>query len=511
MADAVRIQKALADAGVASRRAADALVADGRVTVNGRPAIQGQRVDPDRDRILVDGRPVAAPERRIYLALAKPAGVTSTVSDRHARRTVLDLVPAELRGTARLYPVGRLDRESEGLMLLTNDGAWAHRVLHPSHEIEREYAVALAEPLDEERIRRLTAGIPLAEGTARLVAIRAASRAEAARLSAPATGLASGRWSRPSLTWYHVILRQGWKRQLRRMFAAVDAPVARLVRVRVGGLRLGTMRPGEVRLLSAAERDRVTGPTRPRPRAPACQVSGPPGIGGPGPSGLIVSLDGPGSSGKSSVGAEAAIRLGYRFLDTGVLYRALAWLCAERGTDPDEGSLPRLVEELQLAPDEEGRLRRIRVKGRDVTHELHAPRVDRLVSRVAARPDVREAFLPLQRSIARPGRIIVAGRDIGSVVLPDADLKLYLEVSLEERARRRAADRGVAADPDEVRAILADLRRRDHLDSTRRTAPLRVPRDAVVVRSDDATFEETVERVVAIIRARAASGPGVRG
>jgi cytidylate kinase len=224
------------------------------------------------------------------------------------------------------------------------------------------------------------------------------------------------------------------------------------------------------------------------------------------PSGrLRVALDGPGSSGKSSVGAAAAAHLGYRFLDTGVLYRALTWLSVRHTIDPDDQArLVSLVPDLELVPDELGRLRRVRVDGVDVTDELHAPEVDRLVSAVSRQPDVRAALLELQRDLAAEGRIIVAGRDIGTVVLPDAELKLYLEVSIEERARRRAAERDLDLGSPEAQAILEDLRRRDHLDSSRAVAPLRVPDDAVVIHSDGRAFDGTVAQVVRIIREREA-------
>jgi 23S rRNA pseudouridine2605 synthase len=250
MAEHVRIQKALADAGVASRRAADALVAAGRVSVNGRTAVTGQRIDPQVDALAVDGRPVLPATRRTYLALHKPAGVTSTVSDRHAERTVIDLVPPELRaGGARLYPVGRLDKDSEGLILLTDDGDWAQRLLHPRFGVEREYAVGLREPLEPSQERALSEGIELDEGLAALVNLRRATRPETARL---------GRDPRTAaLSWYRAVLTQGWRRQLRRMFAAIGAPVERLVRVRIGTLRLDDLAAGAVRSLTAAERDRL--------------------------------------------------------------------------------------------------------------------------------------------------------------------------------------------------------------------------------------------------------------
>jgi 23S rRNA pseudouridine2605 synthase len=255
----VRLQKAIADAGVASRRAAEALIARGRVTVDGVTATLGSRVDPARQRIELDGRPVGGPSTPVHLVLCKPAGVTSTVADRHAERTVLDLVPPTMLAAAgRLYPVGRLDRDSEGLILLTNDGAFAQRVAHPRYGVEREYAVGLAGILAPAQAARLLEGVDLEEGAARLDSIRAATSVETARLLAalgPGTSHAA---------WYRVVLAQGWKRQVRRMFAAVGVPVVRLARVRIGALRLGDLRAGEVRRLTAAEVRRLRG-VAPRP------------------------------------------------------------------------------------------------------------------------------------------------------------------------------------------------------------------------------------------------------
>jgi 23S rRNA pseudouridine2605 synthase len=251
-AEPVRIHKALADAGVASRRAAEALVGEGRVTVNGIPAVVGQRVDPARDVLAVDGRIVGGRARPVYLVLNKPAGVTSTVSDRHAQRTVVDLVPRELRNEARrLYPVGRLDLESEGLLLLTNDGDWAQLMLHPSHAVEREYAVGVAAPLNAEQRHQLETGVPLEEGQATVDSLRPATTAEVRSLG-PMIGADGSR-----LTWYRAVLHQGWKRQLRRMFSLVGSRVERLVRVRFGTLRLAGMPLGELRELTARERHQL--------------------------------------------------------------------------------------------------------------------------------------------------------------------------------------------------------------------------------------------------------------
>ena len=226
----------------------------------------------------------------------------------------------------------------------------------------------------------------------------------------------------------------------------------------------------------------------------------------------MVSLDGPGSSGKSSVGAAAAAILGYRFCDTGLLYRAVTWLALDGGVDlADEPGLVALVSDVSLAADATGRLTRVRVAGRDVTEHVRDADVDRHVSTVARLPEVRAALLPRQREIAETGRIIMAGRDIGTVVLPDADLHLWLEVSVEERARRRADERGVSLESPEGATILAELRRRDEADSTRAAAPLRIPDGATIITSDGRTLDETVAAMVAVIRAAATLAGGSDG
>ena len=217
--------------------------------------------------------------------------------------------------------------------------------------------------------------------------------------------------------------------------------------------------------------------------------------------GLIVALDGPGSSGKSSVGAAAAREVGYRFCDTGLLYRAVTWLAEMRGVPVDDpASLVALVAEVQLAPDPTGRLSRVVVDGVDHTDDVRGPAVDAAVSAVSAVGDVRAALLQRQRDLAASGGIVMAGRDIGTVVLTDADLKVFLDASVEERARRRTEERGLDPGGSEAQAILEALRRRDHLDATRAVAPLRIADDARIITTDGNTFEETVAAVVGAIR-----------
>jgi 23S rRNA pseudouridine2605 synthase len=248
-----RISKIIASAGLASRRGADALIAAGRVTVDGQTVGLGATADPKDARIAVDGRPIepqaAATHARTYLALNKPIGVTSTVRDRHATRTVIDLVPAALRPPGgRLFPVGRLDRDSEGLILLTDDGQWAQRITHPSYEVEREYLVGLRAWLEPHQAAELRHGVALDEGLARFGEFRPAAMGDVrdlARIVDPPF---------PTQTvWYAATLGQGWRRQIRRMLGAVGVPVVRLVRIRIGPLELNGLATGAVRALRPDE------------------------------------------------------------------------------------------------------------------------------------------------------------------------------------------------------------------------------------------------------------------
>jgi cytidylate kinase len=219
--------------------------------------------------------------------------------------------------------------------------------------------------------------------------------------------------------------------------------------------------------------------------------------------GLVVALDGPASSGKSSVGAAAAAELGYRFCDTGLLYRAVTWLALRRGiAEGDTTALVRLVDEVELLPDDIGRLAHVGIDGVDATDAVRGADVDAAVSGFSRVQELRAALLERQRRLAGEGRIIMAGRDIGTVVLPDADLKLFLDASVDERARRRAEERGLDAGGAEAAEILGQLRRRDEIDSTRPVAPLRAAADAVHLRTDGNAFETTVGLVVEAIRSR---------
>jgi cytidylate kinase len=216
-----------------------------------------------------------------------------------------------------------------------------------------------------------------------------------------------------------------------------------------------------------------------------------------------IAVDGSAASGKSSVGRTLAKRLGYRFLDTGVMYRAITWAALDRGIDPhDEASLTELATDVDMAvhlpPAGSAGAAAVLIDGKDVTERLRAPEVDEHVSAVSRVAGVREALVRRQREIAKAGRIVMAGRDIGTVVLKDAPLKLYLDASLEERARRRHADFVRVGHESSEEAVLEDLRRRDQRDSGRDISPMKPADDAIVIDTDGMTEEEVVARAMAL-------------
>ena len=230
----IRLQKILSQAGVASRRAAEKLIAEGRVSVNGRTVSEmGVKADPAADDIRVDGRRVKSPERLRYILLNKPKGYVTTRSDPERRRTVIDLL-----GGVReyVYPVGRLDYDSEGLLLLTNDGDLAARLTHPRHGVERTYEARVAGTPDEEALARLRKGIPL-DGHRTL----------------PATVVLVPPRRRDEDAVLLLTIREGRNRQVRRMCEAVSHPVKTLKRTRVGPISDRRLRPGEWRELKADE------------------------------------------------------------------------------------------------------------------------------------------------------------------------------------------------------------------------------------------------------------------
>jgi 23S rRNA pseudouridine2605 synthase len=224
--DGERLQKVLARAGIGSRRVCEELIADERVTVNGEVAVLGRRIDPEHDLVEVDGSPIGVRPGLVYHLLNKPAGVVTTADDPQGRPTVVELVPS----SPRVFPVGRLDQDTEGLLLLTNDGELAHRLTHPSYGVEKEYLAHVQGEPSRGAVRRLRDGIELEDG-----------------LTAPA----GANLVAPSLI--RITIHEGRNRQVRRMCEAIGHPVERLVRVRIGPLKDRRLKPGASRPLTTDE------------------------------------------------------------------------------------------------------------------------------------------------------------------------------------------------------------------------------------------------------------------
>jgi 23S rRNA pseudouridine2605 synthase len=469
---AERIQKLLARSGLASRRGAEALIAAGRVTVNGRPARLGETADPEADQVALDGTPLASPSATVHYAVHKPIGLLSSARDERGRRSVVSLVT----GAAGLWPAGRLDVDSEGLMVLTNDGAWANRVLHPRYGVEREYAVLVDPMPSREDIEALLGGVELDDGPARLLAIQPAPPPPEVTRSAPERG-----------RWLRIRVGEGRKHEVRRLFAAGGYRVERLVRTRLGSLSLDGLRAGESRPLRAAEVEALAG-ARPRVRDASASTA------------LSVAVDGPSGSGKSTIGHALAQRIGANFVDTGLMYRALTVAALERGVDPDDGeALGRLARGVRIEvrrPRREQTDRRetVLLDGRDVTKEARAPRIDRVVSSVSRHAAVREAMLHVQRAAARRRDTVMVGRDIGTVVLPDATLKVFLTATAAVRAARRAAEMGR---PERGDRYLAEIEERDAADTGREVAPLRKAPGALVLDTGEMDVAACVDAIVA--------------
>jgi 23S rRNA pseudouridine2605 synthase len=240
-----RLQKVMASVGLGSRRTCEDLIAAGRVTVNGETAVLGRRIDPDADEVAIDGVPVGVRAGLVHYLLNKPAGVVTTADDPQGRPTVVELVPSD----PRVFPVGRLDLDTEGLLLLTNDGQLTHRLTHPSFGVDKEYVAHVEGEPSRREIRRLREGIELDDG-----------------VTAPAQASLVA----PSIV--KLVIHEGRNRQVRRMCDAIGHPVKRLIRTRIGPLADRRLKPGQWRALSNDEvraLERAAGPSTPTEPAPA--------------------------------------------------------------------------------------------------------------------------------------------------------------------------------------------------------------------------------------------------
>ncbi len=227
-----RLQKILASAGVASRRMAEQIIASGRVSVNGVIVSEmGFKADPDIDLITVDGKKITSETPKIYIMLYKPAGYVTTMKDPQGRPIVTDILK---NVKERVFPVGRLDYNTEGLLLLTNDGAWANALAHPRHEVEKEYQVRVRGKVSPVQISQLIEGVDLEDGKTAPAEVKVIRESD-------------------NNTWLSVVIHEGRYRQVRRMCEAVNLQVVRLKRFRYGFLDLGKLKPGEYRILAESE------------------------------------------------------------------------------------------------------------------------------------------------------------------------------------------------------------------------------------------------------------------
>ena len=237
-----RLQKILSQAGIASRRESETIIAGGRVAVNGTVVTElGTKADPESDTITVDGKPIAIAQKRVYLLLYKPVGYMTTMKDPEGRPIVTDL----LKGIKeRVYPVGRLDYNTEGLLLLTNDGAFANMLMHPSHEVDKGYLVRVSGRVTQAQIKRLAEGVKLEDGMTAPAKVVPVSESE-------------------NNSWISITIHEGRYRQVRRMCEAVGLSVVRLKRSRYDFLEIGEMKPGEFRELAPEEVTRLKRKTAP--------------------------------------------------------------------------------------------------------------------------------------------------------------------------------------------------------------------------------------------------------
>lgn len=367
-------------------------------------------------------------------------------------------------------------------MVLTNDGEWANRLLHPRYGMEREYAVLVDRPPHPDEVVALLDGVKLEDGPARLLAAGAEGPPSEVEREDGELG-----------TWLRVRVGEGRKREVRRLFAAVHLRVLRLVRVRLGPLAIDGLGAGAWRTLAAEEVAELIG------QAPMLGAD----REGAGP--LTVAIDGPSGSGKSTVGHALAERLGASFVDTGLMYRALTIAALEQGIDVEDGdalgALARgvRIEVRRPTAEEAGRRETVMLDGRDVTDETHRPHVDRAVSSVSRHPAVREAMLGVQRAAAASRDTVMVGRDIGTVVLPGATLVVFLTASAPVRAARRAAQMGR---PDRYDEYLREIEERDAADAGRAVAPLRKAAEALVIDTGELGVEASVEEMLDRLPAR---------
>ncbi len=442
--------------------------------------------------------------------------------------------PGPARPFSGLFPVGRLDRDTTGLLLFTTDGDLSQDLLHPSKHVYKTYQALVDGHLTDRDLTPLRRGIELDDGLCQPAICRVITAREAEAVAPQGV--------KPGTTAVEVIIREGRKNQVKRMLSKIHHPVIRLHRCNFAGLELKDVAKGswreltdrEVQILKAGgippkqaaskrgDKPQETPATRTRHHGShRAQAQHLPralhGLGNP-PSRsacvhtststterkhcMIVAIDGPAGSGKSTIAKEIARQLGFNKLDTGAMYRAVTFAALDRGIDlDDEAAIDALAEQIEIRfTNGTGEDTRLTIDGQDASAAIRTPQVDANVSKVSAYPGVRAAMLIHQRRAAEDRDIVAEGRDIGTVVFPNAQVKVFLTADPRERARRRVLQRHQNdAQPlnaeqleTEVDETLDALKQRDKLDSSREVAPLVPAEDAVHVDSTAHTIDEVV-------------------
>lgn len=448
-----RLQKIISSHGIASRRRAEALIVAGRVCVNGEIAGLGQSADLNVDKITVDGIAIGAPADPVYIMLNKPCGFLTTTYDERGRKTVMSLI-GDI-GT-RVYPVGRLDLDTEGLLLFTNDGHFANIIMHPSGNTSKTYEITV-DIESEVAAKRLSREFVI----------------DGAKVKA------QGVWAKKTTNDNVVVITiaEGRNRQIRKMCSECNIKVIHLVRTSIGFLSINKLKTGQWRHLTSEEVHKFM-PNK------------------------NIAIDGPAGSGKSSLAKRVAKHFNLIYVDTGALYRTIALYIFRKGiSSKNTHAIVSVLPEISvmIKHDDSGNQRML-LCDEDVTDLIRTPEVSLLASDVSAIPEVRDFLFDLQRNIAATKDVVMDGRDIGTVILPDAAVKIFITASVQERARRRfleLEEKGSSISYDDV---LSQMISRDKQDSERDIAPLVAAEDAITLDTSELDFEQSFEALCSLIK-----------
>lgn len=461
----MRLNRFISASGFASRRSGEVYIREGRVRVNGEVVTDPARaVVPDHDDVTVDGSQLEIKQEKRHYVLNKPTGVIVSMADTHGRATVQYLLGKETKG---VFPVGRLDADTSGVLLFTDDGDLTHRLTHPSFGVEKVYRAGVHGRVTEEDTRRMEKGLMLDDGPAASAVMRILKSSNDTSL-------------------VEIIIHQGRKHQVRRMLAAIGHPVITLDRRSFGGITGKGLPVGSYRQLTSKEVERLKKLSAKSQK----QRSKP-----------IVAIDGPVGAGKSTTARKVAEKLGFMFVDSGAMYRAVTLDVLNHGVNPeDEIGVGRIAasSRVKLVNPEKGQ--RTFLNGKDVTDRIRDRDVTAAVSAVSAQRSVRERMTRLQREIGRKSGVVMEGRDIGTVVFPDADYKIFLDAAIETRAQRRYEElvaRGVKVSLEE---LIEEIKERDRANMERELAPLKKAPDAVLIDTTNMTFDEQVAAIVSLVR-----------